>query len=93
MKGEASDVRVVRRGDDVLVVWNEGRKDGGGGVAAARLLTSDLTVRGDPAVVVSAPRHPRGLELSSFGDGVEVAWSKTRRWPGARPTELCFARV
>lgn len=74
-KGEASDVRVIRRGeDDLFVVWNESRTDGNGGVAAARLLASDLTMRGDPAVVVTAPRHPRGLEVSSFGDGVEVAW-------------------
>jgi hypothetical protein len=89
-KGEASDVRVVRRGDDVLVVWNDARKDGDGGVAAARLLTADLTVRGDPAVVVSATHHPRGLELSPFGDGVEVAWVEDGPSSGNAPTRSLF---
>jgi hypothetical protein len=73
-KGETSDVRIVNRGDEMLVVWSETRKDGDGGIGAARLSTADLTVRGDPSLVLSAPGHPRGIDLSRFGDGVQVAW-------------------
>jgi hypothetical protein len=73
-KGEASDVRVLSRGDELLVLWSEVRGEGEGGIAAARVMTADLAVRGDPVLVVTAPRHPRGLDLSRVGDGVEVAW-------------------
>ena len=73
-KGEASDVRVVPRGDELLVLWSEVRGEGEGGIAAARLVTADLAVRGDPGLVVTAPRHARGLDLARVGDGVEVAW-------------------
>jgi hypothetical protein len=73
-KGEASDVRVTSLGDEVLVLWSEARDQGDGGIGAARLTVADMTVHGDPALVLSAPRHPRGIDLSRFGEGVELGW-------------------
>jgi hypothetical protein len=73
-KGETSDIRVASRGDEVLVVWSEARGGGDGGIGAARLSVGDLTVRGDPALVLPAPGHARGIDVSRFGDGIQVAW-------------------
>ncbi len=73
-RGEASDVRVTSRGGEVLVVWSEARAEGEGGIGAARLAPSDLTVRGDAMIAVPALRHARSVDVSPFGDGVELAW-------------------
>jgi hypothetical protein len=96
-KGETSDVRVIGRGDEVLVVWSEARSEGDGGIGAARLSTADLTVRGDPALVLSAPGHARGIDLSKFGDAVEMAWVEDAAQgaadAGASGRALWFARL
>jgi hypothetical protein len=72
-KGETSDIRLTNRGDELFLVWSESR-DVDGGIGVARLSTADLTVRGDPAVILAAPGHARGIDLSRFGDGVQLAW-------------------
>jgi hypothetical protein len=73
-KGETSEVRLTNRGDELLVVWSEARTEGDGGIGAARLSAGDLTVRGDPSVVLPVPGHARGIDLSRLGEGIEVAW-------------------
>ena len=74
-KGEASDVRMLTRGDELVVAWAEARRNPElYGIFAARLLTSDLSVRGDPTRVVLAPRHAKGIELGALDDGVALGW-------------------
>src|SRR5262249_21497491 len=90
-KGEASDVRVSSRGDEILVVWSEARAAGDGGIGAARLSVGDLTVRGDPALVLPAPGHARGIDLARFGDGTGVAWVEDA--PPSAPNAGAPARV
>jgi len=79
VKGEASDVRMIARGDELVVAWVETRQNAElYGVFAARLLAADLTVRGDPARVILAPQHARGLELAALGEGVALGWIEDR---------------
>ena len=79
VKGEASDVRMIARGDELVVAWVEARQNAElYGVFAARLLAADLTVRGDPARVILAPQHARGLELAALGEGVALGWIEDR---------------
>ena len=74
-KGEASDVRMLARGDDVVVAWTEARQSPQVyGIFAARLLAADLSVRGDPTRVVLAPRQAKGIELAALDDGVALGW-------------------
>ncbi|HMJ56375.1 MAG TPA: hypothetical protein VK540_30115 [Polyangiaceae bacterium] len=75
VKGEASDVRMIARGEDLVVAWAEARRDPDlHGVFAARLLAADLAVRGDPARVVLGPQHARGIELAAVGEGLALGW-------------------
>jgi hypothetical protein len=96
-KGETSDVRVASRGDEVFVVWSEARAGGDGGIGAARLSTGDLTVRGDPALVLPSPGHARGIDLSRYGDGIAMAWvedaAPSAQGAGAPGRALLFARL
>ncbi|HMI88673.1 MAG TPA: hypothetical protein VK550_31555 [Polyangiaceae bacterium] len=74
-KGEASDVRMIARGEDVVVAWAEARRNPElYGVFAARVLVADLTVRGDPTRIVLAPQHAKGVELAALGEGVALGW-------------------
>ena len=74
-QGEASEVRVVARGDELLVAWSEARTSPSlFGIFAARLSLSDLTHRGDPARITLTPQHTKGLRLASFRDGVLFGW-------------------
>ena len=74
-KGEASDVRMLTRGDELVVAWAEARQNPElYGIFVARLLASDLSVRGDPTRVVLAPRHAKGIELAFLDDGVALGW-------------------
>jgi len=74
-KGEASDVRMIARGEDLVVAWAEARQNPElYGVFAARLLAVDLALRGDPARVVLASQHTKGVELAALGEGVALGW-------------------
>ena len=74
-KGEASDVRMIARGEELVVAWAEARQNPElYGVFAARVLAADLAVRGDPARIVLAPPHAKGIELASFGEGLALGW-------------------
>ena len=74
-KGEASDVRMIARGEELVVAWAEARQNPElYGVFAARVLAPDLTVRGDPARIVLAPPRAKGIELASFGQGLALGW-------------------
>jgi hypothetical protein len=73
-RGETANLRLIPRGDDVLVFWSEVRSEGEGGIFVARVLTSDFTVRGDPILVAPTPRHAFALEAARVGDGAAIAW-------------------
>jgi hypothetical protein len=74
-KGEASDVRMLARGDELIVAWAEARQSPElYGIFAARVLASDLTMKGDPTRVVLAPRQAKGIELGALDDGVALGW-------------------
>jgi hypothetical protein len=74
-KGEASDVRMIARGEELVVAWGEARQNPElYGVFAARVVAADLSVRGDPARLFLAPQHVKGIELSSFGDGMALGF-------------------
>jgi hypothetical protein len=74
-KGEASELRLLSRGDDIVLAWNEVRTDAVmSGIFAARLTSADLTARGDTVRVVQAVGHARGLDLAPMEDGVVVGW-------------------
>jgi hypothetical protein len=74
-KGEASDVRMLVRGDELVVAWAEARQNPQlFGIFAARLLAGDLSLRGDATRVVLGPQHAKGVELSPLGDGVALGW-------------------
>lgn len=73
-KGDASELHLLGRGDEVLLVWNEVRADSVvSGIFAARVTSADLTARGDPVRVVQAP-HARGIDLAPLEDGVVLGW-------------------
>jgi len=77
IKGEASELHLVIRGDDVVLAWNEVRADAAlSGIFATRLASTDLAVRGDSVRVVPAATHARGLDVSALEDGVVVAWTE-----------------
>jgi hypothetical protein len=87
-KGEASELHLLARGDEVLLAWNEVRTDAAlSGILAARLTGADLTVRGDPVRVVQATPHARGLDLAPLADGVVLAWIEDGP-PGNRETPV-----
>jgi len=73
-RGEASNLRVIARGDEVLAAWSEVRSEGEGGIFVARLLAADLSVRGDPVVVAPTLRHALGLEAALLGEGAAIGW-------------------
>jgi hypothetical protein len=77
VKGEASELHMVTRGDDLVLVWNEVRADAAlSGILAARVSGSDLAVRGDPVRVAPAAPHARGLDVAPFEDGILVGWTE-----------------
>jgi hypothetical protein len=83
-KGEASDVRMLARGDELIVAWAEARQNPElYGIFVARALASDLTLRGDPTRVVLAPRHAKGIELGALDDGVALGWVEDSATGGA----------
>jgi hypothetical protein len=87
-KGEASDVRMIARGQELVIAWAEARQNPQlHGVFAARLLAADLAVRGDPARIVLAPQHTKGIELAAFGEGVTLGWVEDPA-PGAAESAL-----
>ena len=74
-KGEASDVRMIARGEDLVVAWAEARQGPElYGVFAARMLAATLAVRGDAVRIVLAPQHVKGIELAAFGEGVALGF-------------------
>jgi hypothetical protein len=88
--GEASDVRMLARGDELVIAWAETRQNPEAyGVFAARLLAADLSLRGDPTRVVLSPHHTKGIELGTFGDGVALGWIEdAEAGPAAQPTDV-----
>jgi hypothetical protein len=73
--GDASDVRMLARGDELIVAWAETRQNPEAyGVFTARLLSADLSLRADPTRVVLSAQHTKGVELGTFGDGVVLGW-------------------
>jgi hypothetical protein len=86
LKGEASELHLVIRGDELVLVWNEVRADAAlSGILAARVSSSDLEVRGDPVRVVPAAPHARGLDVAPFGDGIVLGWTEDGP-PGKKET-------
>jgi hypothetical protein len=74
-KGEASEVRMILRGDELVVAWAEARQNPEAyGVFTARHAAGDLAPRSDPGRVVLAPRQAKGIELAPFGDGALLGW-------------------
>jgi hypothetical protein len=74
-KGEASEVRMIARGDEVVIAWAEARQNPEvHGIFIARHGAADLAPRSDPARIVLASQHNKGIELTSFGDGALLAW-------------------
>ena len=70
-KGEASEVRMIARGEELFIAWGEARQNPEAyGVFMARHAAADLAPRSDPARIVLAPRNAKGLDLAPFGDGV-----------------------
>jgi hypothetical protein len=97
-KGEASDLRVLARDDEVLLAWNEVRTEESlSGIFATRLMSGDLTMRGDPVRIALTSGHARGLEVSRFEDGVVFGWIEdTPARPagaGAQRRTVVLARV
>jgi hypothetical protein len=75
VKGEASEVRMIVRGDELFVAWGEARQSPEAyGVFMARHAASDLAPLRDPARIVLAPQSVRGLELGAFGDGAMLGF-------------------
>jgi hypothetical protein len=73
--GDASEVRAVVRGGDVLVAWADARAGlGASDIYTAKLALSDLSWRADEARLSSKPDHARGLRLAARGDDVVIAW-------------------
>src|SRR6185503_3023430 len=73
-KGEASDVRMIARGEELVIAWAEAQNPELYGVFAARLIAADLALRGDPARVALASQHTKGVELAALGEGVALGW-------------------
>ncbi|MET0591213.1 MAG: hypothetical protein ABW133_00840, partial [Polyangiaceae bacterium] len=68
--GEASEVRMIVRGEELFVAWGEARQNPEAyGVFMARHGAADLSPRSDPARIVLAPKNAKGLDLTAFGDG------------------------
>jgi hypothetical protein len=91
--GDASDVRMLARGDELVVAWAENRRNPEAyGVFTARLLAADLSLRADPTRVVLSAQHTKGVELGAFGDGVVLGWLEE---PQASPaaTQLAIKAV
>ena len=87
--GDASDVRMLARGDELVVAWAETRQNPEAyGVFTARLLAADLSLRGDPTRVVLSPDQTKGVELGTFGDGVVLGWLEE---PHANPAATQIA--
>jgi hypothetical protein len=86
-KEEMSDVRMVARGDELVVAWAEARQNPEFySVFAARLLAADLTLRADPTRVAHTPQHTKGVELAPLGDGVALGWVEDSSPGAAAPT-------
>ena len=73
-KGEASQVRLMTRGDDVLLAWNETQGDSFSGVYAARLAADTVSLRSDPVRLAVSPGRVHGLRVAGFGEGLVLAW-------------------
>jgi hypothetical protein len=85
--GDASEVRVIVRGEEILLVWADARAgQGSSDVYTARLALSDLGWRGDEARLTSESDHARGLRVAARGDDVLLAWIETP--PVERPSVL-----
>jgi hypothetical protein len=85
-KGETSDVRMIARGDEIAIAWAEARQNPElYGVFAARVRAADLAVRGDPARLVLAPQHVKGIELAAFAEGLALGWVEDST-PGGAPS-------
>ena len=83
-KGDAAELQLLARGDDVFLAWNEVRSEAAlSGILVARLAGGDLGVRGDPLRVAQAAPHARGLALAPFEDGVVLGWIEDS--PPGRP--------
>ena len=77
-KGEASQVRLMTRGDDVLLAWNETQGDSFSGVYAARLAADTVSLRSDPVRLAVSPGRVHGLRVAGFGEGLVLAWLEGR---------------
>jgi hypothetical protein len=77
-RGEASQVRLMARGDDVLLAWNETQGDAFSGVYAARLAADTVSLRSDPVRLAVSPGRVHGLRVAGFGEGLVFAWLEGR---------------
>jgi hypothetical protein len=74
-QGDASEVRILVRGDAVLLAWADARAgQGSSDLYTARLAASDLGWRGDEVRLSSKPDHARGVRLAARGDDALIAW-------------------
>lgn len=81
--GDASDVRLLVRGDEVWVAWADRVDTRDGAPSAdpfvARLATSDLSPRGEAVRVAATSLHSRAPELAEVGGGVVLGWIEDPR--------------
>jgi hypothetical protein len=86
-QGDASEVRILVRGDAVLLAWADARAgQGSSDLYTARLAASDLGWRGDEVRLSSKPDHARGVRLAARGDDALIAWIERPAESPAAPT-------
>jgi hypothetical protein len=85
----ASDVRLLSRGEHVFAVWSDARgpTPGVADVYAARISAKDLSPIGPEHPVATTPMHSASPVLAALGEGAVVAWLEEplSRADGARP--------
>jgi len=73
-KGEASQIRLVADGDQVVLAWSEAREEeGSSGIFSARL-GDDLSIRAEPSRAFRASRSASSLQLARFQNGWVYGW-------------------
>jgi hypothetical protein len=91
-KGDASELHLLAKGDELWLAWNEVRPDAAlSGIFGARLKAPDLASIGDLLRVATTAPHARGLDLAAAGEGALLAWIEddTRsRGAGTSPAKL-----
>ena len=77
LPGSASDVTLLRRGDQVLVAWadaNGSSKEGFGDIQIAAVKAKNAEIVKQPTRVASTELHSRAPRLAAFGDKALLGW-------------------